>query len=128
MNKFYSLLLLISLVISACSTDEKPKGAAELGGANGPAANDKRASGSLGNLSKSLIFHASFDQGADADFALGDPRIYSGKTVADQQKPVSSEPGLGNPALEIVPGEGKFGDALEFTLENSHVVFLCGRM
>lgn len=123
MNKFYSLLLLISTLLSACSSDEKSKDAAERRGANAPAAHDKPKAGSLSALSKSLTFHASFDQGADADFALGDPRIYSGKTVADQQKPVSSEPGLGNPALAIVPGEGKFGDALEFTLENSHVVF-----
>ena len=123
MNRFYILLFSISLVFSACSSDEKSKDAAEVGGAYVPEANDKREPDSLSALSKSLTFHASFDQGADADFALGDPRIYSGKTVADQQKPVSSEPGLGNPALTIVPGEGKFGDALEFTLENSHVVF-----
>ncbi|MEB2779581.1 LamG domain-containing protein [Algoriphagus sp. C2-6-M1] len=123
MNKLYSFLLVISAISYACSSDEKSKGAADRGGANGVAANDKREPGSLSILSKSLTFHASFDEGADADFALGDPRIYSGKTAADQQNPGPSEPGLGNPALAIVQGEGEFGDALEFTLENSHVVF-----
>ncbi|WP_162056350.1 hypothetical protein [Pontibacter pamirensis] len=95
----------------------------EKEGLRAPVSNSSTDSTSLGTLAESLTFHTSFDKGADADFALGDPRIYSGKTVAGQQKPVSSELGLGNPALAIVPGQGKFGAALEFTKENSHVVF-----
>lgn len=79
-------------------------------------ANDIRVS-----LSKALTFHASFDHGPEADFALGDPQIYSA-TIADVQKVVALTPGLGAPSLSIAEGRGKFGAALEFTQENSHVV------
>lgn len=73
------------------------------------------------NLSQALTFHASFDHGPEADFALGDKQIYSA-TVEGVQKVVALTPGLGDPPLAIVEGRGKFGAALQFTLENSHVV------
>jgi hypothetical protein len=79
-------------------------------------ADDVRAS-----LSKALTFHASFDHGPEADLALGDRQIYSA-TIADVQKVVALTPGLGDPPLSIAEGRGKFGAALEFTPENSHVV------
>jgi concanavalin A-like lectin/glucanase superfamily protein len=72
-------------------------------------------------LSAALTFHASFDRGPDADFALGDKQIYSA-TVQDGQKVVGLTPGLGEPPLAIAEGQGKYGAALEFTQENSHVV------
>jgi hypothetical protein len=72
-------------------------------------------------LSKALTFHASFDHGPEADFALGDNQLYSA-TVEGIQKVVALTPGLGDPPLAIVAGLGKFGAALEFTQENSHVV------
>jgi Concanavalin A-like lectin/glucanases superfamily len=78
--------------------------------------NDIRAS-----LSQALTFHASFDQGPDADFALGDKQIYTA-TVQDGQKVVALTAGLGDPPLAIVEGQGKFGAALAFTQANSHVV------
>jgi hypothetical protein len=79
-------------------------------------AGDVRAS-----LSTALTFHASFDHGSDADFALVDKQIYTA-TIADGQRVVALTPGLGHPALTIVKDWGKFGAALEFTQENSHVV------
>jgi hypothetical protein len=72
-------------------------------------------------LAGALTFQASFDHGPDADFALGDKRIY----VASVEKPedvAALTPGLGEPPLAIVPGAGKYGAALAFTSENSHVV------
>ncbi len=72
-------------------------------------------------LAEALTFHASFDHGPDADFGLGDGRIYS-VTVEDGQETGELMPGLGQPALTIAEGHGRFGSALEFTLENSHVV------
>ena len=72
-------------------------------------------------LSAALTFHASFDQGPDADFALGDKQIYSA-TVQDGQKVIGLTPGLGEPPLAIAEGQGKYGAALEFTQNNSHVV------
>jgi len=73
------------------------------------------------SLSSALTFHASFDNGPDADFALGDKQLYS-TTEQDVQKVATFTPGLGEPALAIVAGQGKFGAALAFTQENSHVV------
>jgi len=73
------------------------------------------------SLSTALTFHASFDHGADADFALGDKQIYTA-TVQDVQRVVALTPGLGDPPLDIEEGRGKFGAALAFTQENSHVV------
>ncbi len=73
------------------------------------------------SLAAALTFHASFDNGPDADFARGDKQLYS--TVdADVQKAETFTPGLGTPALTIAEGQGKFGAALAFTQENSHVV------
>lgn len=121
MKKSYYFLLLITSLLQACSSNNGVKEAKEK--------NDKvnnatsSTSNNLSALSGSLTFHASFDKGGDADFALGDRRIYTGKTVAGEQNPKPSEPGLGNPALAIVPGQGKFGACLEFTKENSHVFF-----
>ena len=72
-------------------------------------------------LSTALTFHASFDHGSDADFALGDKQIYTA-TVQDGQTVVALTPGLGDPPIAIVEGQGKFGSALAFTQENSHIV------
>jgi hypothetical protein len=72
-------------------------------------------------LAEALTFHASFDHGPDADFSLGDGRIYS-VTVENGQETGELRPGLGQPALTLAEGQGRFGAALEFPLENSHVV------
>ena len=73
------------------------------------------------SLAEALTFHASFDHGPDADFGLGDVRIYS-VTVEDGRDTGEPTPGLGRPALTIAEGKGRFGSALEFTPETSHVV------
>lgn len=80
------------------------------------ATSDVRAS-----LARALTFHASFDRGPDADVALGDPRLYS-VAAGQPQNDAALSPGLGQPPLSIVEGGGKYGAALEFTQENSHVV------
>ena len=72
-------------------------------------------------LAEALTFHASFDHGPDADFALGDGRIYS-MMVADGKETGELVPGLGQPALGIAQAQGRSGSALEFTPDNSHVV------
>lgn len=123
MKKKIYLLVSASAVLFACSPRESRKDVADMKKNLPPAVNGNIRQSGVVVPGESLTFHASFDNGADADFALGDPRIYSGKTVAGQQKPVSSEPGLGNPPLDIAEGQGKFGHALEFTFQNTHVVF-----
>ena len=75
-------------------------------------------------LSKALTFHASFNHGPDADFGMGDKKIYTGNFKGSrQQDEIPTTAGLGAPPLLIVKDKGKYGDALEFTKDNSHVVF-----
>jgi hypothetical protein len=73
-------------------------------------------------LRDALTFHASFDKGPDADFALGDPCLYNAEFPLYAHLEVEPElvSGLGTPPLAIMPG--KFGSALAFTKENSRVV------
>jgi hypothetical protein len=54
-------------------------------------------------LAVALMFHASFDHGPDADFGLGDGRIYS-VTVENGQETGELVPGLGQPPLTIADG------------------------
>ena len=70
--------------------------------------------------SEALTFHASFDAGLDADFALGDPVLYTASTwdEADQ-----AQPGLGNADIEIVADLGRFGAALRFNRRNTSAIF-----
>lgn len=73
------------------------------------------------SLASALTFHASFDHGPDADFSFGDRRIYS-VTSENGQEIGELIPGLGQPALTIAEGQGRFGSALQFMPENSHAV------
>jgi hypothetical protein len=71
-------------------------------------------------LVKSLTFHASFDKSPDADFALGDKRLFN---APNMNQPRTGAPGL--PASGVVtqvPG-GKFGSALKFVKKSSEMVF-----
>ena len=77
---------------------------------------DAEADEMRADLATALTFHASFDRGPDADFALGDPRLYSASAAG------APTVGLGDPPVAIVEGRGKYGSALELTLENTHVV------
>lgn len=75
------------------------------------------------NLRSALLLHASFDQRLDADFAAGDPKLYTAPTGNRSQ----AVPGL--PESNLVShakGEGKFGDALHFTKKMRPVVFFKG--
>jgi hypothetical protein len=73
------------------------------------------------DLSRALTFHASFDHGPDADYAAGDARVYTPAEGAAHGDGALA-PGLGEPPLGIVPDGGRYGAALEFTPERSHVV------
>jgi hypothetical protein len=71
-------------------------------------------------LREALTFHASFDAGPNADFALGDPRLY---TAPSSEESNQAEPGIGNPEVEIVPGLGRFGSAFSFNQKNTTTIF-----
>src|SRR5262245_40897088 len=68
---------------------------------------------------RSLTFHASFDRGMDADFALGDKRIY---TAPDYKAQMDAKPGLDHPDVTVVPG-GLTGSALRFAKKNVKAIF-----
>lgn len=72
-------------------------------------------------LRRALTFHASFDQGPDADFALGDPRLF---TASAMNKRDAAMPGLrAGDATVIATGAGRFGSALRFAKKQAPVVF-----
>ncbi len=71
-------------------------------------------------LRKALTFHASFDRGIDADFALGDRRLY---TASSYENRGDSKPGIGNPDVSIASGKGRFGDALQFKRKNTKAIY-----
>jgi hypothetical protein len=58
------------------------------------------------DLRAALTFYASFDNGAKADFALGDPNIYNAAfpLYADPAGGPELIPGLGAPPLAMAPG------------------------
>jgi hypothetical protein len=72
------------------------------------------------DLAKALTFHASFDRGYDADFALGDRRLY---TASSYENRSDARPGIGSPDVSIAPGKGRFGDALHFKKKNTKAIY-----
>ncbi len=72
-------------------------------------------------LRQALTFHASFDHGPDADFGLGDRRLFHAPSL---KLPRAGTPGLpAHGAVSIAKGEGKTGDALRFHRNTLEVVF-----
>lgn len=71
-------------------------------------------------LGEALTFHASFDNGVDADWAVGDAQLYTSLSYDEQEQAV---PGIGNPAVSVVEGAGRFGSALRFDERNQHAIF-----
>jgi Concanavalin A-like lectin/glucanases superfamily len=72
------------------------------------------------DLAKALTFHASLDRGYDADFALGDRRLY---TASSYENRSDARPGIGSPDVSIAPGKGRFGDALHFKKKNTKAIY-----
>ena len=99
-------------------------GAAGAAAAGEPEAGQALAAGSAASvndaLASALTFHASFDNGIDADRAPGDPRLYTAPSYEEQDQ---AEPGLGNPAVSVAEDAGRFGHALRFAERNQHAIF-----
>lgn len=80
-----------------------------------------RANPSLAGLREALTFHASFDNRLDADFAAGDPTLYSAPSM---KHPRVGTPGLPDGgSIAHAPGDGRFGDALRFRRKSAEMVF-----
>ncbi len=90
-NILFPLLLnaFLVLLLSSCKTDS-----------------------SKTDLKTALTFYASFDNGVDADFALGDKHLY---TVPNRKARDSAQVGLHKPDIRIAKEKGRFGDGLLFT-------------
>lgn len=71
-----------------------------------------------------LTFHASFDEGTVADFALGDPKIYTATAsyINSKRKLDGIQEGMNNPDHGITDGKGRFGNAFEFGKEKGNTV------
>lgn len=106
MHHFSSLACLAALLATAgCSVVESRQPHAPSGAA----------------LRKALTFHASFDKGTDADFALGDPWLYQ---APGMNKWKEARAGLGaGGATRVAGGEGKYGAALRCDKRADPVVF-----
>ena len=72
------------------------------------------------SLKAALGFLASFDRGFDADYAHGDPLIY---TAPSYSKLDSAFGGVMSPDVVIAKGQGRYGDALQFRKKNTKAVF-----
>ncbi len=100
--------LLLSIATTACSSGDPIETAGQ------------DVSSPAHNLSAALSFHASFDQGPNADFARGDRQIYTAPAYDQLDQ---TAPGIGNPDIGIESGAGRFGDALKFNRKNTHALF-----
>jgi hypothetical protein len=66
-------------------------------------------------LKDALSFHASYDRGADADYARGDGAIYTAPSYRELEEAV---PGLAGSSVRVAENAGRFGGALEFAEKN----------
>lgn len=72
------------------------------------------------SLKEALTFYASFDQGVDADFSLGDAHLY---TVPNRKVMDSAKVGLHKPDITRQEGKGKYGYGLVFTERSKGYIY-----
>jgi len=105
----------VAAVTAAASTP------AHVAAQNAPAQTAQRSATALvDSLRATLGFLASFDRGFDADYAHGDPTIYSAPSYS---KLDGTLPGVVNPDIVIAKGQGRYGDALQFRKKNTQALF-----
>ena len=107
-----AVLVAALAVLSGCTAQEED---AETQSEKAPSMTD--------TLKSALTFHASFEEGPDAAFALGDRRIY---TAPSYEKQEEATPGIGNPDVEVAADAGRFGHALKFNKKNTQAIFYGG--
>lgn len=101
-------LLLMSAAFFSCKQEKKTVDTA-------PPANSLNV-----GLKEALTFYASFDQGVDADFSLGDARLY---TVPNRRARDSAQVGLQKPDITREEGKGRYGAGLVFTERSSGNIY-----
>jgi len=86
-----------------------------------PSPSPQRSAAALRDSLKSALgFLASFDRGFDADYAHGDPLIYTAPSYSKTGEAVG---GITSPDVVIAKGQGRYGDALQFRRKNTQAVF-----
>ncbi|WP_299217199.1 LamG-like jellyroll fold domain-containing protein [uncultured Aquimarina sp.] len=71
-------------------------------------------------LKKALTFYASFDKGVQADFALGDPQLY---TVPSRKARDSAQVGIHKKDISIAKGQGLHGDGLLYGSDSKGYIY-----
>ncbi|WP_435625683.1 LamG-like jellyroll fold domain-containing protein [Flagellimonas sp.] len=102
---FIITILIVSLY--ACKQEKKSEQ---------PAVSDSNKT----NLKEALTFYASFDKGVEADFALGDSRMY---TVPNRKAVDSAQVGLHKPDISRQEDKGKYGDGLAFAARSRGSIY-----
>ena len=105
-----ALLTLSCISLSACA----PADSGEGGSTPADSAEEETS------LTEALTLHVSFDGGPDADFARGDPLLYTAPSWAEVDE---ARPGMGDLDMELVPDSGRFGGALRFNQRNTQAAF-----
>ncbi|WP_299681601.1 LamG-like jellyroll fold domain-containing protein [uncultured Dokdonia sp.] len=72
------------------------------------------------SLKNALTLYASFDNGINADFALGDAQLYS---VPNRKARDSAQVGLHKQGVRIAEGTGRFGDGLIYAEDSEGYIY-----
>lgn len=73
-------------------------------------------------IADTLLFHASFDESADADFAQGDPKIYTASSLERD----NAQHGLHADGVRLDKRSGRYGGSLYFGKKSETTVFFRG--
>lgn len=78
---------------------------------------------------EALTFYVSFDNGTKADFALGDPTMYTAISsyTNGRRKLEEIQVGMNKTDHRIIEGKGQLGDAFEFGEKSEKVIFYKGK-
>lgn len=104
-----AIAVLLSTALTACITQDTPS----------DVETDSQTT-ILMTLKKALTFHASFNNGLDADFSLGDKKIYTAPSYDELEKTKS---GIHNPEIILTAGKNNHGSALKFQNKNKSALF-----
>ncbi|MDY8136066.1 LamG-like jellyroll fold domain-containing protein [Aquimarina sp. 2201CG5-10] len=106
---FVCIITIFAVTLYSCKQEKKPEETPVTITDHGNA-----------DLKKALTFYASFDKGVDADFSLGDARMY---TVPNRKAIDSAKVGLHKPDISRQEGKGKYGSGLVFTEDSKGNIY-----
>lgn len=115
---YYSIIftLTLSFIAASCGKDKNKKDKTQ----NDVVKKDTTKTA----LKKALTFYASFDKGVQADFALGDPQLY---TVPSRKARDSAQVGLYKKDISIAEGQGLKGDALLYSSSSKGYIYYASK-